>query len=408
MNPTALHIAQSESDCRFTGMNITRETLHEAVWKTPLTHLAKSYGIPVSVLTKACDQFDIPRPAPDYWPRRRLGYQTEITPLPPAPIETPASIELKWTPKTGGVKTKQPQPGSSQPLPPPIETAPTGSRLQIAQNFRRAHPVVRRAREQLEKGKADYKNGLIHPANWREPCANIFVSKEQLRRALLILDAVLHAFNSTETDDAGIQIGEEFIHLKIREQTKRYLNPGKEGDDKSHIWPRHLFKPTGILIFYINEYYFAKQWSDKKTRPLENSLDDIVEGIKQTAEELHLRNIEWAEAEKRRKEEERKYYELQKLREKELARRRSLENQSDLWDKASRLRAFIEACRHHLANRGALAPESTAHRWLDWAAHHADRLDPLRNQYLENAIKNLPPEIVEIPPDEDEGDDSSD
>ena len=54
------------------GLTLTREELYNAIWKTPMSHLCKTWGITINRLSKICEQFDIPRPKPDYWPLLRL------------------------------------------------------------------------------------------------------------------------------------------------------------------------------------------------------------------------------------------------------------------------------------------------------------------------------------------------
>lgn len=110
-----------------------------------------------------------------------------------------------------------------------------------------------------------------------------------------------------------------------------------------------------------------RKWSDRKSGRIEESLDEIVEAIQQTGEALRLLTIERDEREKQRQEEERKRYAVQRLREEEAARCRSLEHLSKIWRKTDRLRSFIEACRHNLANQGALGTDSPANRWHTWA-----------------------------------------
>lgn len=388
---------------------LTREEIHDAVWKTTLTHLAKSYGIPTHVLTKACDQFDIPRPTPDYWPCRKLGYEIEKTPLPPAPPGTPARIKLEWIPKRTSIK-HIPVPRKS-----PVEALPSSSELlaeekiiQVAEDFRGAHPLIRQARALLAKGSAD-NYGLIR-VSWGESCANVAVTRNNIPRALLILDAVLRTLDPSGKNakiseehgrkETGVRIGSEFVRLKITEQTKRFENKGQEGENKSFIWPRYLYAPTGILTFHIDEYFAPnpKKWSDRKTSRIEDSLDEIVKAIQLAGEALRLHAIERAEEEMRRQEEARKYYVRQRLLEQEEARCRALEHQSEIWEKTDRLRAFIEACRNNLANQGDLGTDSPAKRWLAWATRYANDIDPLLGEYLKTAIVNLPPDIVPISP----------
>jgi hypothetical protein len=46
-------------------ITLTREELYDAIWKTPMCQLCKTWSIQVYRLSKICEQFDIPRPGAD-------------------------------------------------------------------------------------------------------------------------------------------------------------------------------------------------------------------------------------------------------------------------------------------------------------------------------------------------------
>ena len=61
---------------------ISREQLHQQVWKIPMTKLAPIYGIKNYELKKICDRFLIPTPKSGYWAKLSFGKSEEIEPLP--------------------------------------------------------------------------------------------------------------------------------------------------------------------------------------------------------------------------------------------------------------------------------------------------------------------------------------
>jgi hypothetical protein len=61
---------------------ITREELYENLWKTPITKLAKAWGLPYVALIKACEDLNVPRPEPGHWQQVQRGHQPEPPALP--------------------------------------------------------------------------------------------------------------------------------------------------------------------------------------------------------------------------------------------------------------------------------------------------------------------------------------
>ena len=384
---------------------ITREALHEAIWTTPACHLAKAFGISPYALTKLCQQFDIPRPGNDYWPSIKLGYQVERTPLPPAPPGLPTTIEI--APPVPKEKTTEAKPVAKESTPkaspaeqPPIPPAPT--KLTIAEDFRKAYPLVRHTRAKLEKAKPDHK-GLVH-SGWRDECLRITVSPPNVRRALLIMDALLNSMQSkghrtvvNEERGPVVCIGKESVRIKITEKTKRKERAlSAEEKQKSYVYDRYVYEPTGMITFLIDEYCgrARKEWRDGERQKVEGVLDEIAAAILETGEALRLSAIAHAEYEKQMAEESRLRWEIEQRRQKEQALHQALERQSERWHTSERLREFLHICRHALANRIDLCADSPAARWLDWAFLHADRIDPLRNGYLDEAVTALPEEFM--------------
>jgi hypothetical protein len=61
-----------------------------------------------------------------------------------------------------------------------------------------------------------------------------------------------------------------------------------------------------------------------------------------------------------------------------------LEENSEAWFKARRLRQFIGACDVVMRNGGGPGPAgSWPEAWLAWAREQADRLDPMTSGFLE-------------------------
>ena len=67
------------SACR---VSLSRQDLYKQVWSTPMSRLARQYGLSDSGLAKVCKKHCIPRPPRDHWSRLRHGKEVRVKPLP--------------------------------------------------------------------------------------------------------------------------------------------------------------------------------------------------------------------------------------------------------------------------------------------------------------------------------------
>jgi len=70
---------------------LTRSQLHEAVWATPIMHLAARFGISGNGLSKICARLDVPCPPRGWCAKKAAGHTLKI----PASAEAEAGIPLK-------------------------------------------------------------------------------------------------------------------------------------------------------------------------------------------------------------------------------------------------------------------------------------------------------------------------
>jgi hypothetical protein len=64
---------------------ISREELHQQLWKVPISRLSVKLGYSSVELVKICTELNIPRPSGGYWYRLQHGGATEQVALPPVP-----------------------------------------------------------------------------------------------------------------------------------------------------------------------------------------------------------------------------------------------------------------------------------------------------------------------------------
>src|SRR5258706_853557 len=65
-----------------TTITFERQTLYEEVWSTPLTQLAKKYGLSDNGIRKVCKAMNIPLPSQGHWAKVAVGRKMPKTPLP--------------------------------------------------------------------------------------------------------------------------------------------------------------------------------------------------------------------------------------------------------------------------------------------------------------------------------------
>jgi hypothetical protein len=165
-----------------------RAVLYEQVWKEPVTTVARSYGVSGRALAKVCRSLGVPVPGRGYWARVAAGQRPKKQPLPPRKPGARTVVH--------GTRHAL----SNEQVQALAEAGPRLSALSLNKEPGRAtapavgpHPLVQQATAWLTRGKPD-ATGIVACLNRR--CVAIQVSRAQLERALLVMDAVLKAFEA--------------------------------------------------------------------------------------------------------------------------------------------------------------------------------------------------------------------
>ena len=114
-------------------------------------------------------------------------------------------------------------------------------------------------------------------------CVDVWVSKESIHRALLIMDALIKALEKRGfpvslkdhyQDNTSVEINGESISFGVVEASRQIPNPKRETDR----WENHNdYIPTGKLTLRIKNYYHGqKSISDGKTQQLEDCLNKFI------------------------------------------------------------------------------------------------------------------------------------
>jgi hypothetical protein len=414
-----------------------RESLYREVWSSPISTLAKKYGLSDNGLRKVCVALAIPLPARGYWAKAAAGHQLTIPALPPTDGRTfVVSRPSRAEDASNSAPAPQPDNWLQERL--AFETAPENAVL-VQAELTNPHRLVastakavsaecaalRRSRERLEnppklkpgqRWEPDWE--AFSSPSWRDyedrggimdlsACsAPMRVSIETADRALRIWDAIIKACEarsmraSAEHLVVKISLGRDYVGLRISEQvdlTKRAVVPG--------MVPATVRKAAGRLRMVVVDRSETR-FNDSTERPLEAQLNDILMRIYRCMALQRVRRIEEAEklrrdeAAARAREEERaaeaeaarlREEELQRqraaqaakdaIRAQEIERERALISEATTWREAQAIRDYIR----HLEGAATISGTSISlelQRWLDWAALVAEKLDPTSGRLL--------------------------
>jgi hypothetical protein len=378
-----------------------RKELYDLVWSQPMRTVAASIGISDIALAKHCKKTDIPVPNRGYWARKQAGKPTIQIALPPR--FPGAADRIGGSARNGYYWGSDWAEGFQDVAVPPVPTFDEEmssveerarklvGKIRCGRKFEPAHPLVAKLLGYDEERRKEF-------AKWR---SDYYAPKYDAgieRRRLLIINVLLLAAarlgcrpsmsTSRYRQDVGsernlsITIGRSHVCFVIEP-----IKSNKEGQRE------HLRLTFGMARDRANASRF---WEDGDKGPLEDQLTEVLVEMLLSAEALYrndlVRNREWiierkaaAETElKRRKEEaERKARELQeKLARERIAR---LLSQAKALNRATQIRTYVESVR--LRTTEMPVAQNDFEKWAYWAQSEADRIDPVTNGTIAQAIE---------------------
>ena len=335
--------------------------------------LAQEFGMSDVGLAKVCRKHNIPVPPVGYWRRKETGYKV-TQPLLPAAEDGREHLDIYIRERLRPEFEEL-----ARHVPPKIAIPPDIS-----------HPLVLRSEKLLDRGKLNQR-GLVISKNGA--LAHLLVSREQLPRALKVVNALILALEERgqtaswpkqENSLLAVSINGEAVRFSLSEladSAPHVLTPS----EAKHPWsaPKYDYKLTGRLQLQIaNVPSFLgpirRTWADGKQQRIEECIGDFMVGLtvaaaaikknRQESEERHRRR----EEERKREEEERRIAEEQK---------RKLELVAELignWEEAVRLRKFMKAIEEETVRSGFSEEEKNdIQQVVEWVRQYADTLDPL-------------------------------
>lgn len=394
---------------------ISRIDLYKRVWETPVTHLAKEYGLSDVGFAKICKKHNIPRPPRGYWARIAAGQRLKKLPLPNRSSEGFIEISPNLSNRFSSLMdSKLLQQNECEKKFPPIV---------VAKSLRKPHPLVSQSCEILEMSQLN-DIGILEPTDKMH--LNIRVSRKSLRRALRIMDALLKGLLrrgfKVYQEECSVQvqihgecltfgISEEIITLKTQSKDTNldgYYEFGHSRFDQERV-------PSGKLCLTIHDhnYYwgnnFRKNWRDTKRKQLEDSLDAFVIGLikravkkKEYRHEKEEEKRQQRELARQREEEQNRLAELKRQVQQEQTRVSKLITDAENYHKSKQVRNFIAAVENEqLKDNPVYVTDDDYENWVKWALDQADRLDPLTES--PESILDKVPEDNDEQPNENKG-----
>jgi hypothetical protein len=269
----------------------------------------------------------------------------------------------------------------------------------VPEALRRPHRLVTATREAFSGVKPDETGRLqIRP---RAGVAYVHVSRDQLRRALLILQAILaeaerrgwevKANEGGYGDKAGVGIalaGHTYT-VSVTEMTDRIplTDPELARWNRENKWRLSWTKPlthrqvaNGRLKLSLPSRYDGARcnWTEGPRGALETKLSSFFAELERRAEDDVWRDAERARAAEARRRAEEERRERQRLARIEQARIARLHEEVGAWRLARDVGEYIEELRERLAE---LEEDESARitAWCDWAEAWSERADPTVN-----------------------------
>jgi hypothetical protein len=341
----------------------TRKELYDLVWSTPMTKLAKRFGISDVGLRKICVKHDIPTPPLGYWAKLNFGKPVEQPALGPAGdnvrdkvlVALSAALDLPEDAVTAEVEAREIYCDLIKvPIDPPKDL----------------HPVARTTSRALRSANQDDKQ-FLHAEG--TGIIKTTIGSANVTRAVTIIDTLLKSLQQKghgtkeAKDGADLIINGERLCLTIGETrdkvehlpTKAELKARAEWEERRIKWPslyrsetRHWRSwdhvPSGRLSVTLTDPlrghwhpgHLLGRWHDRKSTRIEGYLGAIlvaahvgsalVRHNRMADEAKARRRLEEAEARERERQRQRRIAQLDKF----------IEGKADEFARLQKIRSF--------------------------------------------------------------------
>jgi hypothetical protein len=354
---------------------ISREELHKLVWSKPVIQIAKIYGYSDNGIRRVCKKHNIPLPKLGYWSKLKFNKEVVKTKLPKQDDNPVISLE-----NTKAIINKETELNEELKL---IQKEFRELELSVPKRLFKSHKYILATKKYQEKLKIRKKK-----RDWRmqidsNNILSISVSDKLLSRALRFMDMLIkiiekRGYNiSVDNRKTSVNIKGQSYKIRLTEKNKKVKRV------TNYSWNETDLVATGNLCLKLDDTYPIKEWSDSKTKPLEDKLFDILQWIELKAEKDNEREIEIEIWHKNREEIRLKKQKIQKLKDNELKAFESLFLSASRWHKSQYIRCYIKEFEDYVIKSNTLNKDKK--EWIEWAKEKAEWYDP----FIEKDVKLL-------------------
>jgi hypothetical protein len=375
---------------RWETVTFERLSLYEKVWSTPVSRLAKQFGLSDVGLRKICKRLGVPMAALGYWTKIEHGGRS--LPKPPLPRFAGETTYVHRRRIDDGAIAMQHKVdaalGARELLPEPS--------VVLGDDPAEFHALVKRTARAMRKPRSDDRGLQV---SWRPNVFQISVSPKSAPRALRILDALWTALTAiggkpAKRDDNApwlhVELDGEKLGLQLHESLRRHDRP-LTSDEKcrleknglTYIPDRYSWEPTGRLnLTILSSTGAALRRLRDGHEKLEAKLAEAVNAYRRAAVEQHIAREEAAAAARKFAEVERIRTEKAQVADRELRRLRTFESLAKQLERAQRLRHLADTLDKAgvvLVVRNTTYDEEKSEAKLGqvaWLRGAADWLDP--------------------------------
>jgi hypothetical protein len=355
-----------------------RQELYEKVWQFPLVTLAGEYGISDVGLAKVCRKLQVPLPGLGHWTKIACGHCIARPPL-PAMEDVPVLIRQIRKSETPILPEDAPELERIESV--SVAKTPPVTKAMLA------HPLIEKTR--LLLNEAPSRDGEKLWATREAEWLDLRVTKRCLARALRIMAGIIHmlereGFNlvveKKSSESTSAIVYGETIRFGLIEKFRQVKPTPKLDASSRYSYNPIRLEPTGVLSMEIWSYCrgLQKTWRDRESGHLEDQLPKCLAGMMRIA----LR--ERAERDRREKEEQARHKRIDEVRselrqiEKEEKKIKTLEREAVRWERAERIREYVEAVRRDAVRKTNSEERAKILERVKWAERQADRIDPLK------------------------------
>jgi len=369
----------------------SRQELFDLVWESPISSVAKRFGISDVALAKSCRKADIPLPPRGYWARLKAGKRVVTAQLPKRGLGMSDSLRIGDRYGYGGCRVEldaelPPPPSFPETVEEVVARAQSAvAKVKYPKTLSNPHHLI----DEVLKEDAHRREQMLSDRFfWKKPIFDTAVDKRKIK----ILNAIFIVLSrvgerpylrTTEPIESGATVGDTHVAFEIGaiEQKKRVTTNSEKSRTKAR------------LRLEIDHHGVAQErqmiWQDEERVSLEDQIRNIAAGIliagelkyraqKQQTYDWMVERKEQHEEEKRaeieRKERERLEREIQLERKK----RRLLIADVSGWRKAGDIREFVAAVRAKTDLITKPDLEEKLKQWSAWAMTEADKMDRMK------------------------------